>query len=235
MNFKGPLLLMLSLSITCLDGAVYSMINTTNLVKCTFSSRHHNRILIEQGRVKKVVFPEGEIAIRIEEESGQIFVNTLTSHTHETTLSLVTDEGIVQDIELTFANIPSEVLVLQLEKEERTSPVFEMVNEQACASNLSSAYIVEEIISGKIPDGFVSYDAQNEEIKIKRCIKAVKTCKLVGPEEVIYIFEIHNKGFRTASLEECDFDFCNGLWVYLGSNSIAPHQKTFVIVSVRRT
>src|SRR2546425_223779 len=53
------------LALTSIEAAQTIEMDSSNLFKCTLSSRHHNRIFVEGQRIKKIFYPEGDISIRI--------------------------------------------------------------------------------------------------------------------------------------------------------------------------
>jgi hypothetical protein len=130
------------ISCNSLSGAVFCKINTAMPLKCIFSNFHQNRIAVDKGRIEKVIFTDDSIAMRMEEESGQVFVVSVKPNYRETVISLVTDRGFV-------------VVILQ----------------EALNSSNNSSYahqnigiLIEKILAGQTPEDYCCF-AVNERTR----------------------------------------------------------------------
>ena len=183
---------------------IYEAINSERLIECTFSSTHQNRISVVGLGVQKVIHPEGEVQFTLEETSGQVFVYAMVEHPKVTTVSLILVDGTVQDLECSFKKQPSEILVL--------NHCLEIAcNEAICSSQEGEGEsvippIIQEIMEGRVNAEYVASDPPVANRKlIARGIFAELTGKLVGPEDIIYVWTIRNKGMSTACLSEKAF------------------------------
>lgn len=95
-----------------LAATLFSEIDTTKPLFCFFSLNHQNRIAVTDGRIIKVICPETELSIKMEEESGQVFIYPLNDSLSRVTLSVVTGDGLVQDLHITFIEKGPEVVIL---------------------------------------------------------------------------------------------------------------------------
>lgn len=91
-------------------GLVTSDIDDTRKLKVTLSAKDTNRITIDNSRIAQVFGIEELMAIQFDEENGQCFVKAKTNPGHPVTLTLITEEGETQDLEITFADQSSEVV-----------------------------------------------------------------------------------------------------------------------------
>ena len=90
------------------------IMDPTVVVPVELSSQNHNRISIAGDRIKKAIFRSSNISVDVEEDSGQIFVQATRPNCPNTTLSVVSASGIVQDMELRFVDGSSQIVFLQL-------------------------------------------------------------------------------------------------------------------------
>lgn len=86
--------------------------NDLKPLKVSFSQRDTNRVTIENGRIAKVFGTEELMAIQFDEENGQCFVKAKSHPGHPVTLTVITESGETQDLEITFKDVASEVVVL---------------------------------------------------------------------------------------------------------------------------
>lgn len=211
-----------------LQATLFHEIDTTNLLKSTLSSSHHNRIAIDGGRIKKVIFSEAEVVIRMEEESGQIFVQTLTRNPPDTTISIVTDEGEVQDIELSFVEKSSETLILRYPRDWDT-------HSDCCDPAEEIVDVVDSILNGRTPSGYFSYPGTNECRRVSRGVRAVNISILAGPQETLYVWQLENRFYGKKRLNEREVNFYCGSWVYLDRYLLKPGEQTIAIISVKKS
>ncbi|MDP3935843.1 MAG: type-F conjugative transfer system secretin TraK, partial [Alphaproteobacteria bacterium] len=88
------------MSSACSYGLVTSDIDDTQKLKVTLSAKDTNRITIDNSRIAQVFGVEELMAIQFDEENGQCFVKAKTNPGHPVTLTLITEEGETQDVEV---------------------------------------------------------------------------------------------------------------------------------------
>jgi hypothetical protein len=211
------------------SGAIFHEMDTTVPLECTLSAVHQNRILIEGGRVRKVVHPDGVLTCQMEPESGQAFVRANGWLPHPVTLSVVTDTGVVQDIQITLEDCSSQVVILREPSEVYvTSGVVGNNAEDFVVGNL------EAVLSGGTPSGYVK--TLSEETREGTIPQVVAQCSraFTGPYEEIRSFEVTNQSEETRSIVEENFIRPGDLWVHLTSTEIAPEQVVQLVVGVGR-
>lgn len=225
MNKLKPILGLLFYFSSMTEATVFCDMDTTSLIKCTLSSRHHNRIALSQGHIIKVIFPESDISVRLEEESGQVFVQAMRNEIQPTTVSLVTDNGVVQDLELDFTNKSSEILILNVPTE------LDECSDKNDIFNQDIADTLDQILSGQAPNGYSSYEEDCEEILIRKGIYATKKAKFVGPFQTLYLWEVQNKSPFKKQVCEMDLNFEGTIWVYLAKSCLGCKEKTIAITA----
>jgi len=207
------------------QATIYCDLDTTSLIKCTFSAKHHNRIILNRGSIIKVIFSETDVSIRLEEESGQVFVQSLTFKPWPTTLSVVTEEGLVQDIEISFMDQSSEILILNIPEE------CDKVCDNGNAFDQDIASTLEDILKGRAPTGYRSFEMSCVSNVVKNGVKAEKKAKFVGPNNTLYFWEIQNFSCFKKTIYECELATEGTLWVYLAKNCLRRNEKTFAITA----
>lgn len=230
MKYLGASLLSLSL-FTSLEAAICVDINSKNLLKCVLSSRHHNRIAVEDQRIKKIIYPEGEVLIRIEEETGQIFVQAMVEKPSETTVSIVTNKGTIQDLELSFTDKSSEILILKdIGKAEESC----LANSIDCEDELSLMQdCIEKMMSGNIPEEYVPVEDRKICCQIKSDLILKSIMRLVGPVYTVYVMHIENIGRRCEFIHESDLNCVKGEWIFVERHQLERNQKMMALIGVR--
>lgn len=218
-----------------LTATIYQTIDTTTLFRCEFSSIHHNRILVDGGRINKVIFPESSVSVKIEDESGQVFIQSLLPYTPPITISIITNEGIIQDVELNFIEKPSEILILQeLKPCNEESPLyFQKYDSQKSVSfapELSN--IVEVIISGKCPNYYTFVKEQGCKKMLKKGLSAQVIGKYCSSNETVYAWRVLNTSKCRKNICEQDFNFPGASWIYLDNDTLNKGEGTLVFVSI---
>lgn len=232
-SFCG-ILLSLGVLISHAEAAQYLDMDTTNILRCIISSRHHNRIVVDGKRIKKVIYPDGEIAIRVEEESGQIFVQPMIDKPTLTTVSIVTSEGIVQDLEIEFVDISSEIVILR-DKEFLPCEVDECVVSSESSELDDIQDLIKSILSGYTPIEYTAVDTQEIDCAIYKGVTLKSFAKLVGWSYTIYVLGIDNSSSRTKMLQECDINIPQGDWVYIDNRKLEGGKKTIALIGVKNS
>jgi hypothetical protein len=216
-----------------ISAATFYKINTTSPLYCHLSSKFQNRIMIEDGRIKKVVATESErLSIQIEEITGQAFIYARDPSAKEISISVVSDTGVVQDILICFIERSPEVIVLEDPETKECLPSL-FPTEQVVEKSFVLTR-VEEILEGKIPIDYTFCKVKPSKWIPKKGIEMQLKSRLDGPIDDIYIYEATNTLKQEQTLLECELD-CEGCsWVYLERNTLNPKQKILGIVTVKK-
>lgn len=205
-----------------LEGAVFSKIDTTVPLKCVFSNEHQNRIIVDKGRIEKVIFTDDALAVRLEEESGQVFVYLTHPKGKEIVLSVVTESGIVQDLEICFEEKSSEIVILQKPE-----------SQKALCQPHDIEQIIETILAGQSPKGYCCFDG-GESRMVQSQIFLNAIARFEGNQEIINLFRIENKAAYRSCLIEQELCSPSTNWVYLVKRELSPHEETIAIVAESR-
>jgi len=225
---------LLCVFLTCMafssaEAAICVEMNSKQLLSCTLSSRHHNRIAVEGQRIKKIIYPEGEILIRIEEQSGQIFVQAMVDHPGETTVSIVTSEGLVQDLELSFQDKASEILLLQEKHLDDVTEAFGDCDDETSAMQRA----IEVLLSGKVPEEYVPIAERQFCCCLKRQVTLRSIMRLIGPIYTIYVFLLENSGHKCERIHESEINCVDGEWIFLEKNELKRGEKMMALIGVK--
>ena len=227
------IIIALTLLTTPLSAAIFHEINTTQSLCCTFSSKHHNRILIDKSRIKKIIFPEDKLYVRIEEGSGQVFVQAKNLIEEKIVVSIISQEGLVQDIEIQFVDQPSQVVILREYDNQPAKPLQELHSCQGTISKCGLKKTIESILNRKIPDGYVSAPITQSTWKIKPGISAKLVGYLKGAYEDLYIYQVRNTRLMRKCLLEKELVCPNSPWVFLEKNYLKSRETVLAIVAVK--
>jgi hypothetical protein len=211
-----------------LSAAIFYEIDTTRPLCCSLSNKHHNRILVEQGRVKKIIFPEEKLFVRMEEVSGQVFVQLKYPTADPTLISVVTQEGFVQDIEILFSDCPSQVIVLKNRIEQGLQELCEAIRDETPSINAS----LNCLLKGEMPKGYDSIPFQRCTLRPKFGISASLVGKLKGCTDVLCLYEVSNTTFCCRKILEKEIACRGSLWAFLEKNCLCPKEKILAIVAV---
>jgi hypothetical protein len=215
---------------TSVFGLISDEIDTTRAIECTFSSVQQNRIAVNQGRVKKVICPDGFFIFTMEPDSGQAFLFPLRQFKEKVTMSVITSSGEVQDLVVSLEEKPSEVVILYekgtlYEDEEVTAsdPLDTMVD------------VVKMILNGGVPPGYVARPGKRvSPQRIPSNLSVGHTLVLDGPFETVYAFEVINESRKALRLDQEDFKIQGDRWVFIKDETLNRRGSTLVMVGVTR-
>lgn len=223
MRLVGIFLLSFFYSIS-MEGTEFLPLTPTELISCSMSLTQHNRISISGKKIKKVIYPEQALLIKIEDETGQIFVQPIIDSLSKATISLVTTDGIIQDLELNFIEKPSERIFLESPISESEPP------ESPVCSVLSTTDILECLNQGFIPQGYEVLEELGPWCKLKDGIYYQKLYSLVGEDQVIDILTFWNKTIYKKCLKEVESIDRGVKQVYLNQTCLKGREKTWGLI-----
>lgn len=133
-------------------GLVTSNLHETNKLKVTFSIKDTNRIVIDNSRIAQLFGVDNVLDYQFDEINGQCFVKARHNPGHPITLTLVSEEGESQALEVSFGEVPSEVVVLHSLKKD--NQVVEKALTGGNDEQRKAVEIIKEILCGRVPKGF---------------------------------------------------------------------------------
>lgn len=217
-----------------LSAAIFHTIDTTSPLICTFSSKYQNRVMVEKGRIQKVIAVDEErLSIFMEELSGQAFISARDQNPEDTTISVLTETGQVQDLHVTFIDRLPEVVILtdSCLLDDQKDPG-EDIQQKAAESYVFDK--VSDILRGNIPTGYIPCQVKRSLLKPKKGIILETLAQLEGPDEILNLYQIINTTCKQKILNEVELQSPGCRWVFLETNTILPKQKVLGIIAVQK-
>ena len=215
-------------------GLVVSDIDDTQKLKVTLSIKDTNRITIDNSRIAQVFGVEELMAIQFDEENGQCFVKAKTNPGHPVTLTLITEEGETQDLEVTFADVPSELVRLHSIKKE-LKPLSDVVNDDDGSSYAEAIELMKQLVRQQIPKGFTVMEILDAKEKILRTGGTVQTIKrLTGRGWEILLGNIKNPTDAVIRIKESALASEQDIAVYLSQVELHPGQSATCVIIRQR-
>ncbi len=207
---------------TQLNGLILQEIDTFHPLRCTFSTYQQNRVAVEKGRLEKAIFLEESLIVKLEEESGQAFIHAIAPLSQPILISLITEKGKVQDLEITFADQPGEVIVLT-EKKKLSESTYHPI-----------ADLIDSILTGQCPKGYACFDSKEETKQLSKVLTLNLISQFENEEQVIYFMRLTNTSKQAQRLYEQKFSTPCTQWIYLVKNRLAPYEETVALQAVKK-
>jgi hypothetical protein len=210
------------------QGVIFHNIDTTRPLQCAFSKQHQNRIAVKDGRVKKVIAPESIFSVHLENESGQLFVYSLDEFDGRVTLSVITDSGSVQDLEIWLEEKSAEVVILK-----EPSPLDLEDASYGRKGSEKAVSLLKAFSRKEVPPDYIQRSSKNiRQRKYQDEHVFVRAVDLFeGPYERICVFELVNKGTQKVVLKEGSFKAVGDSWIFIDKHELQPKERTAVFVS----
>ncbi len=212
-------------------GTTFCMLNTAKPLDCTFSSIHHNRIAVQGGRVHKIICPENAIAVKLEEQSGQAFLQALTSPCDPVTVSVVTDTGEVQDLRIDFHEGKSEIILLHYPRSylDPCEEVVSSFDDQLPTSCIST--VIDYLSCRDIPPGYEYSPINSKPQRMGKGIYIRTTTRLHSAEETIFVRQICNRTRKSIQLSESRLTPAGCSWSYLTQPTLPPGKTATLLIA----
>lgn len=221
--------LFLSLN-TMLCGVQFVAVEAYAIPTVTLSCNTQNRLLIEGDRVKKVYFNNTDIIAEVEEISGQIFIQTLRPFPCHSNLSVISDSGFVQDLQLNFIDCSGEIIVLQeLEEVDCPDP-----SSESCFDGEIIKSVVKGYLKGILPDGYVSIEDNEPPFDAVDYITMEKLFRLIGKDQIVFVYKIRNTSKKAKYISEGLLNVLDGDWVFVDKSYLNPCECAFVLIGCMR-
>jgi type-F conjugative transfer system secretin TraK len=214
-------------------GLVTADIDDTQKLKVTLSAKDTNRITIDNSRIAQVFGVEELMAIQFDEENGQCFVKAKTNPGHPITLTLITEEGETQDLEITFADVPSELVRLHSLKK-NLKPLSEVHGDDDESGHAEAIELMKQLVRQQIPKGFTIMDLLDPTDQVLRTGGTVRYLKrLTGRGWEIWLGSVKNPTDALLCLKESALAGEHDVAVYVSQGELHPGQ-TATCVMIRK-
>lgn len=232
MKLLNFFLLAISIVPIICSAAVFHTIDTTFPISCTFSAQFHNRIIVEDGYVNNIVTSNEHLySINLEEFSGQAFIYALDLNPQDALFSIITNTGKVQDIQVSFTDKPTEVVIL---KEPKVEIALEDDN---CPEKAAEDDLLEKIkivCAGQVPPNYTFCSVATKEWKPKKGITLKLHAKLDGAIDNLYIYRVYNCSRQTLTIQEQELQCNNSQWIYLQAHKLKQKESALCIIAMAK-
>ena len=234
MMIRSLITLGLLISFSETFAAQYISMDATAVKTVNLSARNHNRIGMVGDRIKKAFFRSSNITVDVEEETGQIFIQSARPNCPTTTLSVVSASGVVQDLELVFCDISSEIVLLQpVSIVQETGTLVENCVPTSL-ENSSITYLVEQFIKGFVPEGYTSVEDNDSPVSISEGLKLQRVCRLISDEQIVFVHRLQNVSHSLKNITECQVNVLDGDWVFLDRYKLKKNECALVLIGCMR-
>ena len=221
-----------------LTAAQYITMDPTTVLSVQLSSQNHNRIGIVGDRIKKAFFKGSNISVDMEEGSGQLFIQAMRSNCPSTTLSIISASGIVQELELCFAESSSEIVLLQPNIKGYEIPDLTLVQmESSCQVPLegsSLTNLIDHFLKGIVPEGYTSIEDEGCSPVIHDWLKLQRVSRLVSEQQIIFVYRMQNTSSKKKCVNECQVNIIDGDWVFMDRYQLNSHESGLVLIGCVR-
>lgn len=215
-------------------GLVVSDIDDTQKLKVTLSIKDTNRITIDNSRIAQVFGVEELMAIQFDEENGQCFVKAKTNPGHPVTLTLITEEGETQDLEVTFADVPSELICLHSIKKD-LKPLSEVLGDDDGSGHAEAIELMKHLVRQQIPKGFTVMDLLDPKDRALRNGCTLQILKrLTGRRWEILLGSVKNPTESIIRIKESGLANEQDIAVYLSQGELPPGQAATCVMIRKR-
>ncbi|MDP3935757.1 MAG: type-F conjugative transfer system secretin TraK, partial [Alphaproteobacteria bacterium] len=174
------------------------------------------------------------MAIQFDEENGQCFVKAKTNPGHPVTLTLITEEGETQDVEVTFADVPSEVIRLHSIKKE-LKPLSEVVNDDDGSGHAEALELMKQLVRQQIPTGFTVLELTDTKERVFKNGGTLQTIKrLTGRGWEVLLGRIQNPTESIIRIKESGLASEQDIAVYLSQGELHPGQAATCVMIRKR-
>lgn len=203
---------------------VKSNLHETNKLKVTFSSKDTNRVVIDNSRIAQIFGVEDVLDYQFDEVNGQCFVKLKQNPGHPITVTLVSEEGETQSLEVSFAEVPSESVILHsLKKEQKADSKRDNVGRQ---EEQKAVEVIKNILCGKALKGFEvqSTPAKEWQMKEAEVHQAFSNGKLM-----VVVYYLKNTTQKTQSLSPSQMCHPRDVAIYSSHSVLQPGMTCKII------
>jgi|GEM_PF-4978156 len=226
------LLLLIFFCLSLVPQIAYALIIKTidelHPLQVTLSQQSLNRIAVENSGIRKVIAPEGLLDIQIDDVTSQAFITVIEPVDRPIAISVITDSGYVQDIEISSKDKPIETVLLKEPKKGEETEKF--------LPRKLITKVIASLIQSTLPHGYVASKVLYEDIRKLRNqglqIQALEAIE--GPYEKIVKYKLINTSQVKTPLKESNFATPKDLWIFLEKDILQPNEKTQLIIATTR-
>ena len=167
------------------------------------------------------------MAVKVEEETGQLFVQSVRSDCQLATLSLITASGLTQELELHFREGPAEIIFLKPMQQEEI-----MLSVDGDEASLER--VVSCILQGEVPEGYQSIEDWDQNPPVCKGLKFQRISRLLSDEQIVFVYALQNVARCSKAVKECQVNILDGDWVFLDRYVLYPCETALLMIGCFR-
>lgn len=195
-----------------------------------------NRIAVSGDRIQQVFGAEGLFDVQTDDEGGQVFLKLNRRESKPITVTLITEEGLTQDLKLIPQAIDSQSILFKPSAYAKAT-ADESVDKPGDKSGNEFPYeiftLMKTMVKNEEMDGFTKTACEESSLVLPNI---EQTCLSIYLDEQIEGKRYHlvNRGTTSVSLKEEDFAGPEDLAVTLMKSTLHPQETTTLYIISRR-
>lgn len=195
-------------------------------IEALISNREINRITVVHDRIRQVFGADGTFAHEVDEEGGQLFIKPLKpQQTKPIHITIVTENGLTQDLKLTLADIDAETILL---KQTEPSSISE-TDKQPLIYHEALIQLIQSMGRGEDKQGFQKSE-EGEDRAYPNGMQAKLRIRYQGSLWQGSVFDLYNASGSAVELKEQDFAQSGDLAAALQTHRLNPQSCTRLYV-----
>ncbi|MBL0941398.1 MAG: type-F conjugative transfer system secretin TraK [Alphaproteobacteria bacterium] len=200
-------------------------------VNAVISNREINRITVVHDRIRQVFGADGTFSHEVDEEGGQLFIKPLKpQQTKPIHITIVTENGLTQDLKLNLADIDAETIVLR-QTETSSSPSLEPGKNPLIYLE-ALLQLVQAMGRSEDMAGFQK-SKEGEKRIYSPHLKTKVRAHYKGSLWQGWVFDLYNTSESSLELKEQDFARSNDLAIALQDHRLNPQGCTRLYIVSR--
>lgn len=195
-----------------------------------------NRIAVSDDRIQQVFGAESLFDVQTDDEGGQIFLKLNRGESKPITVTLITEEGLTQDLKLIPQAIDSQSILFKPYVKGPEPLLAEKKIENTKATVLS---LMKSMVRNEEMDGFTKAACEESSFvapKIEALKDIEQTClsTTLGEQIEGKRYSLFNRGTTPVPLKEEDFSGPEDLALTLMKSTLHPQETTILYIISRR-
>lgn len=197
-------------------------------IEAVISNHEINRITVVHDRIRQVFGADGAFSHEVDEEGGQLFIKPLKpQQTKPIHITIVTENGLTQDLKLTLADIDAETILLK--QIDATSSALQNNNQQPLVYQEALIHLIQGMGRREEIAGFTKHQDGQDRSYPNGLQATVRTC-YKGDLWQGQVYDLYNASQSSLDLKEQDFAQPGDLAVALQTHRLNPQSCTRLYV-----
>jgi len=202
----------------------YKMIDQQKTT-AVLSKEHYTRISIEEDRIQQIFGAEGYLHVQSDDESGQIFLKLLDkSVSKPVSITIVTENGITQDIRLMPRAVESQSILFKPEDLEPTAPL------KVKSYRTEIVELMQGMVYSNHLEDYDKMPLKTSERKELAGLEIEPISIYLGDRYIGRLYHLKNTGETEINLSESSLSQGGDVGLLLVSKTLLPKQQTRLYV-----